>query len=505
MEGILMTYRTTLRSAVCLAALVAGNAATADVTAQQVWDDWKEQLSIYGPDTLIVGSEDLSGGTLVVRDLALTIVDADLTIVASMGDLTFTEQGDGSVTITMSDSYPVVLTDEAGVSVTILVAQSGVELNVSGTEEAMDYTFTADSYSVELAEIVDGDFTFTGDVRLTANGMSGTYASRIGEMRNLSYDMAIASVDLLVDIQVPGAMGEYVTLGGKINGINTDGEMAIPAGATMGVMGNPLSEGMMVAGRYTVDDSSYVFDVNADGDQFSGTFSAGGGSMTSAVSAESIAYTVKGNDISAMVVSGAAPFPIEIAMSEYGIEFEMPVGQTETPMPFGLGIDLVDLTISDMIWSLFDPANVLPRDPATIQIGLSGLARPLYDMFDPAQEEAMMNSDMPFELAEVALTRLNIALAGASITGEGAFTFDNDDMETFAPMPRPEGDVTVRINGLNRLMDNLVTMGLLPAEQLMAPRMMMGMFARSTGDDQLESTLQVTGDGQVLANGQRIR
>jgi hypothetical protein len=76
---------------------------------------------------------------------------------------------------------------------------------------------------------------------------------------------------------------------------------------------------------------------------------------------------------------------------------------------------------------------------------------------------------------------------------------------TFAPLPRPEGALRVQINGLNGLLDNLVAMGLVPAEEMMAPRMMMGMFARSTGDDQLESQLEITGDGQVLANGQRIR
>ena len=126
-------------------------------------------------------------------------------------------------------------------------------------------------------------------------------------------------------------------------------------------------------------------------------------------------------------------------------------------------------------------------------------------MMDPAQEDAMMQSNMPIELSEVTLSDLEISAAGARATGAGAFTFDNSDMVTFAPLPRPEGEVSVQINGLNALLDNLVTMGLIPAEELMAPRMMMGMFARSTGDDQLESRLEVTADGQVLANGQRIR
>ena len=51
-----MTCRTTLRGAVCLTALLTANAALAEVTAQQVWDDWKTQLSVYGPNSLSVGA-----------------------------------------------------------------------------------------------------------------------------------------------------------------------------------------------------------------------------------------------------------------------------------------------------------------------------------------------------------------------------------------------------------------------------------------------------------------
>lgn len=500
-----MTCRTTLRGAVCLAALLTGNAAIADVTAQQVWDDWKAQLSLYGPDSLTIGSEDMSGDTLTVRDIALNLTEEDLNVTAAMGDIILTEQGDGSVSVTMAESFPIVVTDDEGVAITVLVTQSGLEMTASGTAEAIDYAVSADSYTVALDNIVDGDFTFTGDVSLTANNLTGAYTTRLGEMRDLTYEGAIESVDILVDVQLPDGSGEYITGGGKINGLNMQAEMAMPLdGAAIGA-NNQFADGTVISGGYSVDSSEYVFDINADGDQAAGSFSSGAGTLTTLFSADNLAYSGRTTDVSATIVSGAAPFPIDLGLSAYGFNFEMPLSASETAQPFAFGIELADLTVSDMIWSLFDPSNVLPRDPATIRIGLTGLARPLFDVMDPAQEQAMMNSDMPFELSEVTLSDLDISVAGASVTGDGAFTFDNSDMVTFAPLPRPEGEVSVQINGLNALLDNLVTMGLIPAEEMMAPRMMMGMFARSTGDDQLETRLEVTGDGQVLANGQRIR
>ncbi|MEL7181838.1 MAG: hypothetical protein AAFN63_18775, partial [Pseudomonadota bacterium] len=70
-----MTYSTGMRSAVCLAALIAGGAANADVTAAQVWEDWKAQLALYGEDNLTIGAEETSSGVLTVRDLSLRMMN----------------------------------------------------------------------------------------------------------------------------------------------------------------------------------------------------------------------------------------------------------------------------------------------------------------------------------------------------------------------------------------------------------------------------------------------
>ena len=500
-----MTFRTTLRGAVCLAALLTANTALAEVTARQVWDDWKAQLSVYGPNSLSVGAEDMAGDTLTVRDVALTMTEDDVTIRATIGDVSFAEQGNGSVRVTMEDSFPIVLTDRQGMTATVLVTQTGLEMTVSGTSDAIDYAVSANSYRIALDSVVDGDFTFDGDVSMTGNRLTGSYTSRQGDMRELTYAGAVESVDILVDVQIPQAAGEYITLGGKVNGLTMQADIQMPLDGVMINDNNYFTDGTSISGGYTVGKSDYVFDINAEGDQMAGSVSAGSGMLATQISADRLAYSGRTTDVAATIVSAAAPFPVEIGLSAYGFNFEMPLAASETAQPFDFGIELADLTVSDMIWSLFDPANVLPRDPATIKIGLAGLARPLFDVMDPAQEQAMMNSDMPFELSEVTLTDLDIAVGGATVTGDGAFTFDNSDMVTFAPLPRPEGALRVQINGLNGLLDNLVAMGLVPAEEMMAPRMMMGMFARSTGDDQLESQLEITGDGQVLANGQRIR
>jgi len=72
-------------------------------------------------------------------------------------------------------------------------------------------------------------------------------------------------------------------------------------------------------------------------------------------------------------------------------------------------------------------------------------------------------------------------------------------------MPKPTGSAEFQLNGVNGLIDDLVAMGLLPQEQVMGARMFLGLLTVPAGDDQLTSRIEVTADGQLLANGQRLQ
>lgn len=500
-----MTYSTGMRSAVCLAALLAGSAAQADVTAAQVWEDWKAQLSLYGEDNLTIGSEETSSGVLTVRDLGLRVSDEDVSAELLMSAITFNEQSDGTVRVTMDQSYPVVVTGEDGVVITLLVSQQNMEMIVSGDADALDYDITADQYKIALQDVVDGDVTFTGDAEIAMNDVDLAYKTSVDDLRNISYGGTIGSVDILVDFKVPGGNGEYVTGGGKLVGLTSQAEMSVPLDADLEDPDSLIGEGFAIAGGYTIDSADYVFDINAEGDQVSGSITMGSSTLTGEMNGTAVGYASNTNDVGLNLVSGEFPLPIEINLAEYGIDFRMPTGATGEPSDFAIGFNLTDLRISDAIWDLFDAGNVLPRDPATIQLAISGKARALFDMFDPEQQEAMTNAEMPYELESVSIDRLNVDAAGAKITGDGAFTFDNSDMQSFAPMPRPEGAASVEIAGLNTLLDNLVAIGLVPEQDVMGVRMMMGMFARSTGDDTMETAVEVLPNGQVNVNGNRVR
>lgn len=188
-------------------------------------------------------------------------------------------------------------------------------------------------------------------------------------------------------------------------------------------------------------------------------------------------------------------------MSEVAYRLKMPLLKGEGQQDIAMEVTLGGLTVSDMLWGMIDPSGVLPRDPATLSFDLAGKVTLFADLVD----EATAEMETPGELNSVDLKSMLLEIAGARLSGDGAFTFDNTDMSSFDGIPRPEGALNLKLKGANALIDNLVTMGLLPEDQAMAGRMMMGMFSVPVGEDDLESVIEINSEGHVLANGQRIQ
>ena len=211
-------------------------------------------------------------------------------------------------------------------------------------------------------------------------------------------------------------------------------------------------------------------------------------------------YGTTANDMTLSVGGSSIPLPpLTFKMAESGMRFGMPIVPSEDEQDFGLRLSLQGLEVDPMLWGMIDPTGQLPRDPANLVIDIDGMATLLQDIFAPEFAEEMAGP--PGMLNAVNVNRILLSLAGAELTGDGAFTFNND-----APMPMPAGVMNMKLTGGNGLLDTLVGMGLVPEDQAMGARMMMGLFAQpGEGEDSLVSTIEVKEDGSVLANGQRIR
>ncbi|WP_084860854.1 DUF2125 domain-containing protein [Salibaculum halophilum] len=500
-----MTKPFVLRMGGLGAALLCGSAASADVTAQQVWDNWKTQIDAYG-EGVAVGDETTSGDTLTVESLTMNMTEDGATVMAELGPLTFTEQGDGTVRVGMPESYPMTFEID-GNPVQVTLSNEGLDLVASGTPEAIAYDLSVDRYAITL-DSLGPEFEEEGILNagmIAMNDIQGDYTVTTGELTEMDYTLDVGSAEVDVDLREREGSG-IILVAAQMDDLGLTADIAMPEAMDTEAPETMFAEGFAFEGGYAIGPSDYEFEIDEAGDAMSGTVAADSTDLTVAASYDGMTYRsqTQGLDIN-LSVPDELPFPVEAALSTFEFTFDVPLSQSLEPQDFELGMELRDLTVGDGLWNIFDPGEALPRDPATVALNLTGEVIPLFDFMDPQQAQQAAMSDLPAEIHAAVLNELVLRVAGAEVTGDGAFTFDNSDLQTIPGVPRPEGQADFRMVGVNGLIDKLIQMGLIPEQQAAAPRMMLGMFATPVGDDELTSTIEINEQGHILANGQRIQ
>lgn len=504
------SWKSTATSAVVLSIFMTGSAAFADVTADQVWADWRDYMSGFGYQ--VEASENRSGDTLTISGLAMSIdiPEEDTAVTVTMDEVSFTDNGDGTVSVTLPPVTPIKANIDAdGENVDVLVdyVTKGFSMVVSGDASEMTYSYTAAEAAVRLAElVVEGQPVDLGNFDINMANITGSTIMKIGELRSTSQKMSTGAVTYNVDFADPEGSGRIVMKGG-VDSMEFGGAGSIPANMDPTNMAAMMEAGFAFDGSFSYKNGASEFNFQEDGEVVQGSSSSEGGSLSVAMDADKLHYSGKATNSQMALAGGDIPLPIELAMQRSGFNLTMPISPSEQEQDFAFGFELGDFTMSDLLWGIFDPAEQLPRDPATIAIDLTGKAKLFFNLMDPEQMEAVdSGEEVPGELNELNLNSLTVRAAGAELTGDGAFTFDNSDLETFDGMPAPTGAVDLKLVGGNGLLDKLIAMGLVPEDQAMGMRMMMGLFAvPGEGEDTLTSKIEVTGDGQVLANGQRLK
>ncbi|SEM75062.1 hypothetical protein SAMN04488077_107184 [Roseovarius tolerans] len=491
---------------------VTGTAALADLTADQVWQDWTTYLEEFG--YRITADESRSGDTLTIRDLAMEMAlpEGEGAVSMRMGQVEFVENGDGTVTVVLPETMPIAIAasdDEAQqVTMTLEMTHEALEMIVSGTPEAMQYSYDAEAVTMALTDLRAGEETpeiRAAQIRL--EDLNGTSRTALGETtRAVQQNMTAGPVTYDLDFTDPTEGGTLVFSGSLANATFA-GTGAIPESFDTNDMSAALRDGFRFDSRMEYQTGSTVYRFEDDGDVLEGANGSDRGTITSSIGPDGLRYGGAGEGVTIAISSSDMPFPVDLSMARMGFDIAMPVIESETMQDYAVGMELAEFTMPDQLWSLFDPGAQLPRDPATLKLDLSGKGRLFVDLFDPEQMANIESSESaPGEVESLTLHDLTLDVAGATLTGEGAFKFDQTDTESFGGAPAPEGEVDLRLVGGNGLLDKLIAMGLVPQDQATGVRMMMGLFARSgPGEDELVSKIEVTEDGQVLANGQRIK
>lgn len=496
--------RALARTATAAAALLVLTQPLAALTAEEAWQGWQDFAADFD-QTVSTVDETRRGDALVVSGATFTMRSADdeaedMTLTYTIPEIVFAEQEDGGVEITMSESYDILVagTDEDGATVagTMMLSHPGLVVLAQEDGEDLLFAFAGDGF-----ELVSGPFLEDGEpvdleFAMSAGALSGGYTqtgpgSIVSEFDGEDFEILVAGTDdeggqFSFEANYAGLSFEAMSEGGDAWGSDALSELLAGGFATEGRI--EIGESQSVIGSETPRDSSLVQSTSA------------GGVIDFALNQDGVRFDMRSAGGSETILSGTElPFgELAFGISNTALNVEVPLGVGGQPQPFTVQLGLDGLTVGDGLWNLFDPAGVLPRDPAALVIAVSGAMRWLVDVTDPAMEDA----DEPAEITRLDIGQILLSIAGAELSAEGGFSFDYEDRGRFGDAPRPEGGVQIVLTGANRLLDRLVQMGLVQPEEAMTARMMSGMLLRpGEGPDTLVSDIAVSPSGQITANG----
>lgn len=505
------------RNAMCSTAIVTVfsiSTVMADVTPEEVWENWQVMSTSAGQEMTIGGSA-RNGDTLDVTDIVITHKDPMGGSASVIFDkLAFTDNGDGTVTVAMPKSFPMNMAFPPEVggnnpgTLKLTVSQPGMTIVAGGSATETNYEFTAPASTIILDEVTDAaGKALDTKAELVMAEVAGKYVvKREGDAATLDSAFAVKAMSLNIEGQDPEGNGKgTATLSLVDVAMDMKGNILSPD--VMSNMAVALNSGFTMDMGFGFGGMSLAVDaVDATGPT-KVSLDAIGGSVDLALNKERMNYGVALSGTRLVASGPEIPFPqVEVGLGEFAFNVLMPVSKSGAPQDFAYLTKFVDLTTSEDVWGLFDPSGTLSREPVTFIVDVRGTGFWNQDIMQPGFDFDALDSagELPGELNTLDLAEIRAKAAGADVSASGGLTFDNADRVTFGGVPKPAGMITVNIKGVQALIDNLISMGLLPEDQAMGFRMMLAMFARpGAGTDELISELEFK-DGGLFANGQQI-
>ncbi len=499
-----MTKFYSITSTMAFATLMGSTAAFADISASETWADLRANFTSGGYE--ITGDETMSGDTLTISNLTMTVAQRKNAPAASVdiGTLSFTEMGDGTVSVNYPASFPFTISKDGDFKIVLTFSQQGQHIVASGMANDVTYTYSAESVGLDLSELVaNGTPMQDASGHISISDISGSSHTKTDDIRDMTSSTTTGKVAYQFNMTNPRRPEDVMSLSGSTESLSMNMTGALPLMPDYTDMAKMMVDGFKVSVDMAWGKGGVDFSVSEHGKVTALTSASDGGNLSMDMNADSIAYGLGAKGAKASIQTPDLPFPVDYQFGELQANISMPIRKSETPSDFSALLKLVDFNTSDMIWSLGDPSGALPHDAATVIVDLTGKVQLLADLMNP---EAMSQTDQPGLLHALTLKALQLKIAGANLTGAGDFTFDNADMATFPGFPRPDGALDLKLVGGNGLLDRLIQMGLVQEDQAMGARMMMGLFAQpGEGEDTLTSKIEVKDGGQVYANGQRLK
>ncbi len=481
-------------------ALTCAAPAMAQVTASELWAEWQTQSASQG-QALAAAQVATTGSGLQLTDVTTVYSDADVSATTRVAGLTLTENGDGTVSVSVIEPYSVEIEFETGTPgqtglIELLVAFDGFDMQVGGTQAARSYSYAANSVTITAGRIEGHGETPEIDVLISMDALAAAYTVDGTDPNNLGYDSTGSLGSMSAGVSVAPedrSEGELKMIFG-ITDLTSSGGGNLGNFATVAANPGTMPEGFDFDAELGYSSVALESDFRDGRDVVVASYTNDGGGFMFDFSETSLAYGFNTQNAALYAEAPDLPVPVEASVGSAEFAFEIPLSATGAPEPFAARFAYQDVTMSDALWGMADPMQAVPRDPVSLVLDISGTAQLMVDLMtiDPNGIDAP-----PGELRSLTINELRLGFGGAELSGSGDMTFAAGQM-----VPMPVGSVDLELAGAFALMDRLEATGIIPIEQLAMARGMIGAFARPGAmPDTLESTIEFTPGGGITANG----
>jgi hypothetical protein len=494
-----------------LISLLMSGAAHAALTADQVWAEMQAQVSLVRGVLQAEGVQK-DGAVLTLSNVTLgdsAASDDQLRI----PEITITEMPDGSVTLGFAPQitldYPLGGKDQGKLT----VDQQGLQVIVQ--EEAGGariYDFAAQSLNivskvttmVPTYDEANTEKPSTFDLAFDFAGVKGSYSDTPGANRAFSGTLNADHLRYTLD-QSDLSINQTSQQINDVQDIQFSGGVTMPAGMDMTTMTRPaqMADALRAgfAANLRIVQGASTSDQSMSSEFLTYTVKSVTAGGDANLSFDKTGFVVSGGGGKAEidVTSPELPIPaVNIVAGGAKVELRIPtLGGSMQDFRYMVSLD--GLTANEEAWAMIDPTAKLPRDPVSVAVDVTGRAD--IDMFALVQAEDDGSVPPIPQIESLKIAMFQAMGAGVAVDATGAFTFDN---ATGVPMPRGAADVTVK--GANRMIDALVAMQLLPADQVLSTRMALALFLKPTDvPDEGISKLEARDDGGFYVNGQRMQ
>ncbi|MEX0302918.1 MAG: hypothetical protein AB3N24_10875, partial [Leisingera sp.] len=372
--------------------LFTGTSAFADITAADIWDSYQAVADAIGAE--LSGDLQTDRSQAVIEDgkIRLVLPQGAATVEISLPEQRFTNNTDGTVSVHLNEaeSYLFVLTPKTGAAVSgeMLIRYKDAETTASGTPGDITFDFKVAESSAELRGIDFAQFKGSGisnlEVHAAGSGDTGTFRLVTGETIELSVQRSIGTLGYTTTLQ--DTLGSTQNTKASMSGMETKLEATLPRGGmSLLNLSQAMADGLKFGVQSTAGEGASTTEATLPESRevVSQSMTYGAIEASASADADGIAMAQKIDGIAFnMQLPAPMALPIALAMDTLETSMAAPVSQDSAPQDFSLQFRLGGLSLDDGIWSLIDPATVLPRDPATVAASFKGETTLLQNLLD---------------------------------------------------------------------------------------------------------------------------